>query len=111
MGITDIVSDYITAVILGYSQGIDKSKVSVSLKNLKLEIKDLELYKFAMMQHGLPIVINRGFIGSITVEADDHSLTEILHIMNMAVQVFKSFDQSLIIGLANSFKRYFNINS
>ena len=68
MGITDIVSDYITAVILEYSQGIDKSKVSVSLKNLKLEIKDLELYKFAMMQHGLPIVINRGFIGSITVE-------------------------------------------
>ena len=68
MGITDIVSDYITAVILGYSQGIDKSKVSVSLKNLKLEIKDLELYKFAMMQHGLPIVIDRGFIGNIMVE-------------------------------------------
>ena len=68
MGITDIISDFVTALILSYSKELDKKKVSLSLRKSKLEIRDLELYQYALLQHGLPIVIEKGIIESIEID-------------------------------------------
>ena len=67
MGITDIVSDFITAILVGYTGALDRRKVWLSILQSKLEINDLELYKYGLFQHGYPIIINRGHIGNILI--------------------------------------------
>ena len=61
----ELLADVINAALSAYTVGLKKEMLKMSLINSHFEMSNLELSKYAVLQHELPIIIEKGLIKSI----------------------------------------------
>jgi len=61
----DYISDIINSSISAYFDGITKDSLRLSMLSSNFELKNLELNKYALLQHDIPILVDKGIIKSI----------------------------------------------
>lgn len=61
-----ILCDILNSVISAYTDNLKKDDLKLSLMSSKFEMKDLKLYKFAFLQHDLPLIAENCVIRNIS---------------------------------------------
>ena len=61
----ELLADVINAALSAYTVDLKKDMLKMSLFNSNFEMNNLELYKYALLQHDIPIIIERSIVKSI----------------------------------------------
>ena len=61
----ELLADVINAALSAYTVGLKKEMLRMSFLNSNFEMNNLELSKYALLQHDLPIIIKKGLIKNI----------------------------------------------
>lgn len=80
---SDLLCEWINSSLSSYLEGVSKDQANFSLLKGKLELSHVQLYKYALLQHNLPLVIDRGVISSIEINVPVKSLTDIFATVNV----------------------------
>ncbi|OHT11383.1 hypothetical protein TRFO_19190 [Tritrichomonas foetus] len=71
MGIEEYAANFISSLLFSYSEELDKDKVELSLTKSMMKLKEIEIYKNAFLQHGIPLEVRRGLISNIAMKLSE----------------------------------------
>ena len=66
--ILSIIKNFINGAISAYMSEVGNDKVSASILKGALDIEQLEISRFALMQHGIPIEILKGLVNKVQIK-------------------------------------------
>ncbi|EAX88334.1 hypothetical protein TVAG_177190 [Trichomonas vaginalis G3] len=61
----ELIADVVNAALSAYIEGLTKDTFKLSLLTSNLEMNNVELYKYGLLQNNIPITIEKGIIKSI----------------------------------------------
>ncbi|EAY07426.1 hypothetical protein TVAG_419680 [Trichomonas vaginalis G3] len=73
----DLLCEWINSSLSSYLEDISRDQTNFSLFKGKLELSHVQLYKYALLQHNLPLVIDQGVISSMVVNMPLKNLVDV----------------------------------
>lgn len=86
----NIISAFINGALSAYMTEVKSNSIGGSLAHKNLKIAELEVFPDALLQHGLPILIKKGFIKNVDIQAPDKITTEPIIITIESVTILGS---------------------
>ena len=69
---SDVATNFINAIIYSYCDEFIKNALRFELSKTNLRIQNLEFYPLSLLQHGLPLLVEKGIIENITMNLPKH---------------------------------------